>query len=116
MAKDDKEKQARIAEALGIPIERAVCAGCREQKGECIHNTMPCRVYPCAEEKGVTFCFECEEFPCDYLHPFADKAAVVPHNTKIFNLCLIWKMGLEEWVEKKAKTVLRTYFMNEWKL
>ncbi|MBN2168343.1 MAG: DUF3795 domain-containing protein [Actinobacteria bacterium] len=115
-AKDDREKQSRIAEALGIPLEKAVCTGCREQKGDCIHNSMPCNVYPCAEEKGIKFCFECSEFPCDHLQPYADKAAVVPHNTKLFNLCLIRKMGLEEWAEKKAKTVIRTYFLNEWKL
>jgi hypothetical protein len=44
------------------------------------------------------------------LHPYADKALEVAHNTKIFNLCLIKKMGLELWAKTKAKSVGDTYF------
>lgn len=115
-ANGNPEKQERIAEALGIPAGRAVCTGCRDQEGKCIHNTEPCRVYPCAQERGVKFCFECPDFPCDYLHPYADKAGIVPHNQKVFNLCLIKKMGLREWAEKKAESVYKTYFLEKWKL
>jgi len=42
-------------------------------------------------------CFECGDFPCDYLHPYADMAQIKPHNLKVFNLCLIKRMGLEKW-------------------
>ena len=37
------------------------CAGCR--KGECIWPD--CGVAACYREKGMDFCFQCEEFPCD---------------------------------------------------
>ena len=37
------------------------CDGCR--KGACLYPD--CGVSPCYEEKGVDFCFQCEEFPCD---------------------------------------------------
>jgi len=40
----------------------------------------------------------------------------VPHNTKVFNLCLIKKMGLEAWAETKAKNVKHTYFKGQFKL
>ena len=43
---------------------------------------------------------------CNYLHPVADKASELPHNTKLFNLLLIKKMGVDAWAEKKAKGVL----------
>ncbi len=55
-------------------------------------------------------------FSCDHLHPYADKASLVPHNTKIFNLCLIKKMGLDSWAKDKAKNVKDTYFKAAWKL
>ena len=38
------------------------CDGCR--KGTC--GILPnCGVYECYHRKGVDFCFQCEEFPCD---------------------------------------------------
>ena len=37
------------------------CDGCR--KGTC--KWPDCEVQACFREKGVDFCFECDEFPCD---------------------------------------------------
>jgi hypothetical protein len=40
---------------------RADCAGCRS--GAC--RFPGCVVFPCTREKGVDFCFQCTEFPCN---------------------------------------------------
>jgi hypothetical protein len=40
----------------------------------------------------------------------ADTASQRPHNMNIFSLCLIKKMGIENWAGKKAKSVRETYF------
>ena len=40
----------------------------------------------------------------------------MPHNTKVFNLCQIRKMGLENWAQKKARGVRDTYFKGLFKL
>jgi len=40
--------------------------------------------------------------PCDHLHPYADMGTTKPHDLKVFNLCLIKKMGLESWAKEKA--------------
>lgn len=37
------------------------CGGCRE--GGCLRQ--PCNVHRCVREKGVDYCFECDEFPCE---------------------------------------------------
>ena len=37
------------------------------------------------------FCGGWDQFLCDNLHPYADKAGPVLHNIKVFNLCLINK-------------------------
>ena len=116
LANSDEEKRQTIAQDYGIPYEQASCKGCRDEKGKCGINPMPCRVYPCAEEKGVRFCYECSDFPCDFLHPYADQAATKAHNLKIFNLCLIKKLGLEEWAKNKVKSVGEVYFSEKWKL
>ena len=118
LANGNESWREAIAKKLNIPKSKAYCPGCRAVKGAPVCHGMdePCLVYRCIEEKGHEFCFECDEFPCDRLHPYADKAREVPHNTKMFNLCLIQKMGLEEWAKEKAKEVKDTYFKGKWKI
>lgn len=77
--------------------------------------TNQCSAYGCSKEKNVEFCCECDNFPCDFLHPYVDKVEY-PNNTKVFNLCLIKKMGLEEWAKEKAQKVKATYYHGELKL
>jgi len=119
LANENSEMIHLISKTLSISLEQAkqaVCKGCRNQEGNIPFAPMKCNVYPCAEKKKVAFCYECSDFPCDYLHPYADQASKVPHNTKVFNLCLIRKLGLESWVKDKAKNVRETYFGSNWKL
>lgn len=119
LANEDPELIPVIADALELSPEqaaRAVCKGCRSQDGKIPFIPTECRVYPCVKSKNIAFCHECPDFPCDFLHPYADQAARVPHNTKVFNLCLIRKLGLESWAKEKAGDVRKTYFEGEWKL
>jgi hypothetical protein len=119
LANDNPDLKPVIAAAFNISdeaAEKTVCRGCRNHDGDIPFIPMKCRVYPCTQSKNISFCYECAEFPCDHLHPYADKAEKVPHNTKVFNLCLIKKMGLEEWAKGKAKSVKATYFNGNWKL
>jgi hypothetical protein len=39
------------------------CKGCR--KGSCKFPEFNCGVMTCYQKKGVDFCFQCDEFPCD---------------------------------------------------
>jgi len=38
------------------------CTGCRNEQCRMFQG---CGVRPCHQEKGVDYCFECEDFPCD---------------------------------------------------
>jgi len=108
--------QAIISKATGLPAEKISCKGCRNEQGKCGHLPMKCRVYPCAEAKELEFCHECSDFPCDHLHPYADRANMLPHNTKVFNLCLMRKLGLNAWARNKARSVRDVYFWGNWTL
>ena len=111
---------------LGAPVEAMFCQGCRDQQGVLpLHNNPqvssrkpgePCRPFSCTREKGLDFCHECAEFPCDALHPYSDRAGKVPHNLKVFNLCQIRKMGLESWARSKAQQTREVYFNGWWTL
>jgi hypothetical protein len=86
--------------AKGLKREDLPCPGCREHKGKCAFTDGDCATYDCAEKHEVTFCYECAEFPCQYLHPCADRADVLPHNLKVYNLCYIKTHGLEAFKQK----------------
>lgn len=115
LATEDEAMRHLVSQELGLPREQAVCLGCRNTHGRPAHLPMSCRVYPCAAEKGVHFCCDCPDFPCDLLHPYFDNAKLW-HNTKVFNLCLIKKLGLEAWAQEKAPSVLETYSYAPWRL
>lgn len=118
LANTNDKLRTAVAKFLNIPDQQAVCQGCRGEKGapaaEGLGET--CHVYQCTEKKGIHFCCDCADFPCDHFQPYADQAAMRPHNTKVFNLCLIKKMGLEAWAKDKAKSVRDTYFKGKFKL
>ena len=119
---EDREVLNRDLRLNGIPAEIWPCKGCRNQKGVLeshklfFNRSEPCQPYKCTSEKNIDFCYECSDFPCDHLHPCADRATLVPHNTKVFNLCLIKKMGLESWAKHKAAAVHEAYFHRWFKL
>ncbi len=107
-AKDDPVlKEALIA--AGIPGEKVPCAGCRPGGGDCPVLTGECATYECVTGRGLDYCYECGDFPCPHLNPAADRANVLPHNIKVFNLCYIRHQGLAAWLEK-APEIQRKYF------
>jgi len=118
LANDNEVLRQEIATKTGTDPAEVTCEGCRNKGGVVAFQkrTEPCNVYRCTAEKGLTFCSECDEFPCDHLHPYAEMATVVPHNTKVFNLCLIKKMGHESWACDKAAKVKEVYYKGKWKL
>ena len=125
LAHEDKEAMRmvnKLSEEFNIPVELMLCNGCRKHNGripiqkQIFGDTHRCAAYECSHSKGLEFCGACDQFPCDNLHPYADKAGDLPHNIKVFNLCLINKMGLEKWAESKASEVRKIYFTKPWTL
>jgi len=125
LAHEDQEAMRivqKLSEEYSIPVEIMLCRGCRRHNGQIplqMHvfgAAHRCAAYECSQEKGLRFCGQCDQFPCDNLHPYADKAGDLPHNIKVYNLCLINKMGLEKWAVSKAAEVRKVYFTKAWTL
>jgi hypothetical protein len=94
------QNSPRLLEYLvsrGIPRDRLPCSGCRSVEGNCPVLGETCETYTCAAARQVQLCSECGEFPCGRFNPAADRADVLPHNLKVFNLTFIEKQGLEAW-------------------
>ena len=102
-----------IQEKLGVPKDQISCKGCRQQDGNHFHLPSDgCATLNCVKAKGVDLCCNCDDFPCALLAPVADGAAKYPHNLKIYNLCRIKKVGLENWIEE-AGDIRKKYYTGQ---
>ncbi len=88
----------------GVP-----CPGCRSAKGRNMFTNGSCATYACVSGKKYDFCFECKEFPCARLNPASDRADVLPHNLKVFNLVFIKQHGVAKYLEKEPEIKQRYY-------
>lgn len=93
----------------GFKKEILPCHGCRPNNGKCVVIADTCETYTCVSSHNVEFCFECNEFPCSKLNPSADRANILPHNIKLFNLCCIQKKGIEKFLELHSEIKQRYY-------
>jgi len=125
LANENQESMAiveKISNEYKISVDAMLCKGCRSHNGQIpiqkqvFGEAHHCAAYECSQGMGFRFCADCDQFPCDNLHPYADKAGDLPHNIKVFNLCLIKRMGLQRWAEHKATEVRKVYFTKAWTL
>ena len=110
LAQENPEILEKVVAVLGVSPDKATCEGCRPQKGRItlLNPEKTCKIFLCAGEKGIDFCHECDDFPCERFQPYADQANF-PHNMKMFQLCMMKKLGLVAWAEEKAAKIWDTY-------
>lgn len=100
-----------IQKKTGIPGEQVACKGCRLQDGKHFHLPVSgCATLDCVKNKNVALCCDCENFPCSFLAPTADQANRYPHNMKVYNLCRIKKVGVDNWIKDEAGQIRQKYF------
>jgi hypothetical protein len=80
--------------------ESIVCGGCRGPLD--VHWSADCYFLACSKKKGLHYCFECDEFPCDKLQAFASDG--IPHHRKtVENMKIMKEIGIEAWIEEQKK-------------
>ncbi len=99
----------------GIPEQSLPCPGCRDLKGACPVIKSVCETYKCSAKKGVDFCFECGDFPCEKLNPAKDGADLLPHNLKMYNLACIKNRGVTEF-KKRSGEIKKLYFQGKMRI
>lgn len=112
LAAKDEPKTINMLVENGFPREALPCKGCRAIKGHCPSPSLSgkqCGIYTCVEDKKHTFCFECENVPCDRLMPSENTGHYRYHNMKCFNLMYIQKQGLDAYCEN-AERIQDMYF------
>ena len=111
------EFQTRLSQSLKIPKEKITCKGCADGN-ICLLFTIQgktCKTHECVKEKGVDYCFNCTDFPCEYLMPLASGADKFPQNIKLYNLCMMKKIGVDNWCDISAD-IRKTYFNKQIKI
>ena len=76
------------------------CAGCKTD----VNATycVGCHFRDCSRDKGIEFCFECEDFPCAKLVAFRNDEC--PHHSSVLkNLETIREKGVDEWLKEQEK-------------
>lgn len=92
--REDPERLRVIAERVQQPIEELQCDGCRSKK-RCFYCRERCKMGTCAQERGVDFCGECHEYPCEDLRTFQ---AEMPHRIELWKSQeRIKEAGYEKW-------------------
>jgi hypothetical protein len=104
-----EEGKIRLSEFLKMPPEAVPCKGCRGEEGNCKFAIgKRCATWNCVQEKGVTYCHECADFPCELLMP-SQQGAQFPHNMKVYNLCRMKLVGIDKWIEEASEIRKRYY-------
>lgn len=98
----DREWQKRIGKSIfgedaDINPETIRCGGCRGSLE--IHWSEDCNLRKCAEEKGHTYCFECDDFVCDKLEEFGKGR----HGRTVENMKEMKEIGVDAWLKKQQK-------------
>lgn len=91
---EDPERLASLAAHMGRSVDELKCDGCRSDR-LCFYCKTECKMKPCAAEKGIDFCGECDEYPCNELKTFQVER---PHRHELWDSqqC-IKEEGYEEW-------------------
>jgi hypothetical protein len=103
---NDIAELEKRAQEMGFTVEEVRCNGCLSDK--VMPTCIECRYgfRQCAIEYGVTWCFECQDFPCQRLEDFRHVHIVdgISHHEHLVDeLYYLREHGIEDWLEKREK-------------
>jgi hypothetical protein len=93
---EEPERLQELAERFDMPVSELECLGCRSEKRSFFCRTR-CKMAACAADKGISFCSECSDYPCEDLKEFQSLA---PHRIELWeSLGQAKEQGLKAWFE-----------------
>jgi hypothetical protein len=103
---NDLAQLKKLSQERDIPIEKIRCDGCLSDR--IMPHCQVCKTgfRQCAQDKKVTWCFQCAKFPCQRLEGHLNAHIVdgVSHHIHIIDdLREIKERGTTHWVSKQEK-------------
>lgn len=91
---------------------RGNCPGC--QQGS--HCALMCPFVPCSiEHGGITYCFECEEYPCREYDGIDEYDSLITHRNQLKDIEKAKRIGIEEYhAEQLVKKDILNKLLNEY--
>lgn len=97
---NEKGSVEEIAKKWKMKSEDLYCHGCKTDTTSIYCKE--CEIKLCAQSKELDYCFQCEDFPCEYLMELRNDEN--PHHSIVLhNLKLIKNMGVKSWIEEQEK-------------
>jgi hypothetical protein len=97
--REEPQRLPLLAARMGRTVDDVACEGCRSNKRSFYCREL-CVMKSCAERKGVDFCGQCDEYPCEPLKTFQ---AAAPHRRELWSSNeSIKKGGYEQWFRDMA--------------
>lgn len=95
---EEPARLEKLAARIGLAVEEAVCHGCRAERRSVYCQS--CDFVACALGKGLDFCGQCGEYPCEELKKFQ---AERPHRLELWRSQeRIGQIGWEAWLTEMA--------------
>lgn len=91
----------KLAEEWQKDADDIICYGCKSQKVAEFCRT--CALKTCAAAKGVEFCIECDDFPCQPLEDFKNSGRYPYHREVNDYLKNIKEHGVQQWLKDMKK-------------
>ncbi|MDZ7697134.1 MAG: DUF3795 domain-containing protein [Deltaproteobacteria bacterium] len=91
---DETHRLEAVSKIYNTAAEDWACHGCRSDKRSYFCKNK-CKMVDCAKEKGIDFCVECHEYPCDDLREFKEQR---PHRIELWEAQeRIKEVGYAQW-------------------
>jgi len=95
---EEPRRLERIARAMDQTEDETRCEGCRSLVRTSYCKT--CKMYACAEAKGIDFCVQCSDYPC---HEITTFQSILPHRLELWQSQeRIREAGWEQWYKEKS--------------
>lgn len=105
-ARTEEQKQKVVRdwrEMWTVSPEQVTCRGCKTEKPFLMCRN--CRIKDCASEKGLEFCYQCPDYPCEHYRRSQDYISKYEHlqhwKTARQNLEFIRTHGVAAWLEEQ---------------
>ena len=99
-AEHEPQRLKAVADVYHTTPDVWECHGCRSEKRSYFCKN-ECKMVECAAGKGIDFCVECSEYPCDDLREFKKKR---PHRIELWEAQeRIKEVGYDRWFEEMVE-------------
>lgn len=83
--------------------DKKPCSGCLGDEQHKPDRCKVCSIKNCAREKGITYCFECLDFPCKRINNL-EKSYIKRYNTSLIeNSKIVKEVGIKAFQKRELK-------------